>query len=81
MLSEAQQKHVLELVKETRSLIYREMGKEKVLEYLNRYFDNVIYMLENCDYDIAAHITCPLRYINGKYGARIFIIFPTSLLL
>ena len=30
MLSEAQQKHVLELVKETRSLIYREMGKEKV---------------------------------------------------
>lgn len=50
---------------------FAKMGKEKVLEYLNRYFDDVIYMLENCDYDIAAHITCPLRYINGKYGMNV----------
>lgn len=47
------------------------MGKETVLEYINRYFDDVIYMLENCDYDIAAHITCPFRYINGKYGMNV----------
>ena len=50
---------------------FAKMGKEKVLEYLNQYFDDEIYMLENCDYDVAAHITCPLRYINGKYGMNV----------
>ena len=28
-------------------------------------------MLKECDFDILAHLTCPLRYINGKYGLNI----------
>ena len=47
---------------------FAKMGKVKTGEYLHQYFDDMIYMLENCDLDILAHLTCPLRYINGKYG-------------
>ncbi len=34
---------------------------------LDKYFDDMISMIEACDFDILAHLTCPLRYINGKY--------------
>lgn len=50
---------------------FAKMGKDRTEEYLSRYFDDVMYMLENCDLDIMAHLTCPLRYINGKYGMGI----------
>lgn len=50
---------------------FADMGAETAQKYLGRYFDDLLYMLENCDIDIAAHITCPLRYINGKYGLNI----------
>ena len=41
---------------------------EKTVGVVKRYFDLLIDMAENYDYDILAHLTCPFRYINGKYG-------------
>lgn len=47
---------------------FAKMGKETAEKYLNQYFDDMLEMIEGCDFDILAHLTCPLRYINGKYG-------------
>lgn len=46
---------------------FSKMGAEKLQKYLDKYFDDMISMIEACDFDILAHLTCPLRYINGKY--------------
>lgn len=43
------------------------LPEETVLEYVDAYFDDVLTMLDTIDFDILAHLTCPLRYINGKY--------------
>lgn len=40
---------------------------ETVEAYTDAYFDDVLTLLEEIDFDILAHLTCPLRYINGKY--------------
>ncbi len=50
---------------------FAELDKATAKRYLNRYFDDMLIMLEKCDIDILAHLTCPLRYINGKYGMEI----------
>ncbi len=36
-------------------------------EWLDIYFDDMLTMLKFMDFDILAHLTCPLRYIVGKY--------------
>lgn len=46
---------------------FSKMGKKTTKDYLERYFDDMLEMIECCDFDILAHLTCPLRYINGKY--------------
>ncbi len=46
---------------------FSKMPKEELDAYMNRYFDDVLEMLEKVPCDIMAHLTCPLRYINGKY--------------
>lgn len=38
-----------------------------IAEYAASYFDDMLTMLETTDFDILAHLTCPLRYIKGKY--------------
>lgn len=40
-------------------------------EYLRLYFDEVLEMVKSVPCDIMAHLTCPLRYINGKYKLNI----------
>lgn len=50
---------------------FSKLSKEKIYEYLNCYFNDVITMLEKTDFDILAHLTCPLRYIFGKFGIDI----------
>ena len=40
----------------------------EIYEYLDRYFDDLLTMIGFLDFDILAHLTCPLRYITGKYG-------------
>lgn len=50
---------------------FKEMGEETIKKYLDKYFDDMYVMLEKCDFDVLAHLTCPFRYINGKYGLGI----------
>ncbi len=47
---------------------FGKMGKDRTARYFDSYFDDVLQLLESEDFDILAHLTCPLRYINGKYG-------------
>lgn len=46
---------------------FSEMDKKTIDVYMNKYFDDMLEMIKNSSIDILAHITCPLRYINGKY--------------
>lgn len=44
-----------------------EAPADKVHAFLEMYFEKILEMAEKNDYDILTHLTCPLRYINGKY--------------
>ena len=46
---------------------FSKMPKNILDEYLKTYFDEVMIMLNQVDFDIMAHLTCPFRYIIGKY--------------
>ena len=43
---------------------------QMIAEYLDAYFDDIFTLLETTDFDILAHLTCPLRYITGKYNIK-----------
>lgn len=47
---------------------YSVMSKNELIGCLDRYFDAVLAMLEYSNPNVLAHLTYPLRYINGKYG-------------
>lgn len=49
------------------------MPKEKITSFIDLYFDKMLEMLYETDFDILTHLTCPLRYINGKYKRDIDI--------
>ncbi len=40
----------------------------QLTDYMRQYFDDVYEMLQHTPCDVMSHLTCPLRYINGKYG-------------
>lgn len=40
---------------------------ENLQGYMKAYFAYLLRVAEEAEYDILAHLTCPLRYINGKY--------------
>lgn len=40
-------------------------------EYMRIYFNDMLKMVREWDFDILAHMTCPLRYFNGKYGMNV----------
>ena len=44
------------------------LSDETIGAYLDAYFEDMLTMLERVDFDILAHLTCPLRYICGKFG-------------
>ena len=44
---------------------------QTIYEYLDTYFDDMMVMLDTTDIDVLTHMTCPLRYITGKYGIAI----------
>lgn len=46
-------------------------SQEKLKQYLNVYFLEVIEMLHTIPIDVLAHLTCPFSYINGKYNRSI----------
>lgn len=57
-----------ELTRAYSSIDFSCLSRETVVEYLKAYFDDMMAMLDTTDFDILAHLTCPLRYINGKYA-------------
>ncbi len=46
---------------------FSELSEEELDGYLRAYFCDVYETAEKLPYDVMAHLTCPLRYINGKY--------------
>ncbi len=62
-----------DLTKPYSTIDFGKLDERTVIEYLNSYFNDIGTMLEALDFDIAAHLTCPLRYINGKYKRKIDI--------
>ena len=57
-----------ELTRAYSGIDFSKLPREITAEYLDAYFDDMLTMLDTIDFDILAHLTCPLRYINGKYG-------------
>lgn len=50
---------------------FSKLSESTIVEYIDSYFDDMITMIETIDFDILAHLTCPLRYIKGKYKINI----------
>ena len=50
---------------------FSKLSEKTIYEYLDCYFNDIIKMLEFMDFDILAHLTCPIRYLNGKYSKNI----------
>ena len=46
---------------------FSQMPEEKLLRFMKKYFFHISEMIEKTDFDVLTHLTCPLRYINGKY--------------
>lgn len=40
----------------------------QIERFLHQYFNDMAQMLRDVPCDIMAHLTCPIRYLNGKYG-------------
>lgn len=45
----------------------------KLRRFLRLYFSELFQMASHEDFDVLAHLSCPLRYINGKYRRQISI--------
>jgi histidinol-phosphatase (PHP family) len=50
---------------------FSKLTEAEVYEYLEAYFSDIIDMMNATDIDVLTHLTCPLRYITGKYGFAI----------
>lgn len=50
---------------------FSEFTEEELYEFINKYFDDLLKSLRTFPADIAAHLTLPLRYINGKHQLNI----------
>ena len=46
---------------------FSSMPEEKIDGFLRVYLKKMAEMAEKTDFDVLTHLTCPLRYINGKY--------------
>lgn len=44
------------------------MKQEQIFDFFKLYFAEIAQLLETDDIDVLTHLTCPIRYINGKYG-------------
>lgn len=50
------------------------MSEMQIYGFLAEYFHKMTDMIEKVDFDVLSHLTCPLRYINGKYKRNIDIM-------
>lgn len=46
---------------------FSQMSHSDLEGFLSAYFDDLEVLLKTGDFDVLAHLTCPFRYINGKY--------------
>ncbi len=55
-------------------IVYDEsISDQKLIDYLKAYFEAIGLMAERTDIDVLAHLTCPLRYINGRHKRNLDI--------
>ena len=50
---------------------FSKMPPRDINGYMEAYFDEVLKTVTTVPCQIMAHLTCPLRYINGKYGLNV----------
>lgn len=55
----------------TSRIEFSTLEKKTTEEYVDAYFDDMLTMIDTLDFDILAHLTFPLRYINGKHKCGI----------
>lgn len=48
-------------------------SENELREFFLLYLEGVYELAEKADFDILTHLTCPLRYINGKYKRGIIV--------
>lgn len=49
-------------------IVFSDKSGEWIDRFLAAYLDAVLETVMTCDMDVLAHLTCPLRYICGRYG-------------
>ena len=50
---------------------YSKLSREEIDTILYDYFDEILRMCLNCDFDVLGHLTYPLRYIVGDHGISV----------
>ena len=50
---------------------FSKFTSEQIYSYMDCYFNDITTMLSTTDFDVLAHMTCPIRYITGKYGIQV----------
>lgn len=60
-----------EITKPYSAIDFSRWDEETIHDYLRCYFRDVNRLLDTQDMDILAHLTCPLRYIVGKYNRNV----------
>lgn len=50
---------------------FSRLSDGEVASYLRQYFDDLLEMTERLPCDIVAHLTCPVRYLVGRYQRSI----------
>lgn len=53
---------------------FSSMPMEMIDGFLKEYFTHIAQMIDKTDFDVLSHLTCPLRYINGKYHRDVDIM-------
>lgn len=54
---------------------FSDMPVEKIRGFLRVYLEKMAAMAERTDFDVLTHLTCPLRYINGKYQRNMDMMY------
>lgn len=44
---------------------------EEVDIFMSDYFADVMRLIDTTDFDVLAHLTCPIRYVVGRHGKRV----------
>ena len=52
---------------------FSQFSEQEKDAFLAAYFDDLLEMAQTADFDILAHLTCPLRYICGKYHRSVVL--------